>query len=604
VTFARRLALFALAAAVVPLVGVAFTVLARSERALAARAADEQAASARAAAEAIARDLAAAQDDLGRAAGAWDPSRLDDAELKAFLYLLTRQVGHASAAAAVDGAGRVHVLGARGDGDPLLAPFVENAVRAQRAARWSGAALGVFGGGEAGVSLAALREVHPPRGGRWVVAVRLEPALAAGRLAEVAGPGRAAWLLDGDGAPLTGSPGAPPLDAADRAAVAALRRSGSAGGTIEAAGGQALAGLAALPGLPEWAVLVRLPAAEAYRDLLALRRAVVGTSLAVLAVVLAAALLLARGVTRRLSEVEAAARALGAGDLSARVPAGGGDELARVAGAFNGMAAELQASRARLERWNEELHREVEARTRELREAQARLVEAQKLAAVGQLGAGVAHEINNPLTGILGNAQLLLERPGQDPALRESLEAIERMARRCREVTRKLLRFGEPRSGPGLADVELRQVVEDGLGLVEEQVRQAGLVLETDLAQPSPVVRGDQAQLAQVVYNLVGNARTACLGKPGARIQVSTRRAGPLAEIEVRDEGKGIAPEHLPRLFEPFFTTKELWSNVGLGLSEAWRVVTEHGGTVVVQSRPGEGSTFTVRLPVAPGRAV
>jgi signal transduction histidine kinase len=135
-------------------------------------------------------------------------------------------------------------------------------------------------------------------------------------------------------------------------------------------------------------------------------------------------------------------------------------------------------------------------------------------------------------------------------------------------------------------------------------VRQAGLALEVDLCRPSPVVRADAAQLAHVVFNLVGNARTACLGKPGARIRVATRADGAWAEVVVQDEGKGIAPEHLPRLFEPFFTTKELWSNVGLGLSEAWRIVSEHGGTISVASRPGEGSTFTVRLPLAPARAV
>jgi signal transduction histidine kinase len=600
VTLARRLALFALAAAVVPLVGVAFTVLARSERALAARATAEQSAAARAAAEAIARDLGGVQEDLGRAVAAWDPSRLDEGELKAFLYLLTRQVPHASAAVAVDGRGTPHAFGDRGSADPLLETFVQNALQAQRASGWEGSALGLFGGGGAGVALAALREVRSPRGGRWVVAVRIEPTLAAQRLAEVATAGRAAWLLDAGGEAMASSPGAPARSPLDLAAVAGLRRAGQAGGTVEAHGGPALAGLAQVPGVAGWSVLAQLPAAEAFSDLLAMRWAVVWSSLAVLAVVLAAAWLLARGLTRRLGDVAATARAFGAGDLSARAPEAGGDELSRMAQAFNAMAGEVQTSRARLERWNDDLHREVEARTRELREAQAQLLETQKLAAVGQLGAGVAHEINNPLTGILGNAQLLLEQPGRGVADRESLEAIERAARRCREITRKLLRFSERRGPPELRDLELNQVVEDGLELVLEQLRQAGLVLEKELVQPSPVVRTDGTQLAQVVLNLVGNARAACLGRPGARIRVRTGLAAGVAEIEVRDEGKGIPPEHLPRIFEPFFTTKELWSSVGLGLSEAWRVVTEQGGTIAVESRLGEGSTFTVRLPLGP----
>jgi C4-dicarboxylate-specific signal transduction histidine kinase len=344
-------------------------------------------------------------------------------------------------------------------------------------------------------------------------------------------------------------------------------------------------------------VLVRLPAAVAFADLAELRRTVVVTSLLVLAAVVAAAALLARGMTRRLGEVEGAAAALGRGELSVRVAEGRPDELGQVARAFNGMAGELQAARARLERWNEELQAEVEARTRELERAQARLLEAQKLAAVGQLGAGVAHEINNPLTGILGNAQLLLEQARTGDPQRESLETIERLARRCREITRKLLRFSERRAAPDLQDVELARAVEDGLSLLEGQVQQAGCRLETDLPAPSPRVRGDAAHLAQVTYNLVANARVACLEKPGARIRVAVRAAGDAAELTVADEGKGIPPEHLPRIFEPFFTTKELWSNVGLGLSEAWRIVTEHGGTIAVESRVGEGSTFIVRLP-------
>jgi len=603
-SLARRLVLFALAAAVLPLVGVAFAVLARSEQALASRAAEAQAQAARATAEGIGRDLDAARDELSRAVEAWDPSRLDEAELRAFLYLLTRQVASCSAAATVDAAGRVQVFGSRGDADPLLGPFVENAVKAQRAARWDGAALGVFGGGPPGVALAALREVRTPRGGRWVVAVRLEPALASRRLQEVARDGRAAWLLDGGGLTLAASAGAPALAPGDREAVGGLRRSGRLSGTLEGPAGPVVAGLARLPEVGDWTVLVRLPAAEAFRDLLALRRTVIGTSLAVLAVTLAAALLLARGVTRRLSAVEGAARDFGAGDLGARVPPGGHDELTRVGGAFNAMADELQISRARLERWNVDLQREVEVRTRELREAQARLVEAQKLAAVGQLGAGVAHEINNPLTGILGNAQLLLEQPDLPQAQREGLQAIERMAHRCREITRKLLRFSEQRAAPDLRDLELNRVVEDGLTLVEGQIKQAGLALETTLASPSPVVRADAPQLTQVIFNLMQNARAACLGKPGARIRLTTRQAGRDVELVVEDEGKGIPAEHLPRLFEPFFTTKELWSNVGLGLSEAWRIVNEHGGTIQVQSVPGQGSTFTVRLPAASGRAI
>jgi len=349
-----------------------------------------------------------------------------------------------------------------------------------------------------------------------------------------------------------------------------------------------------------WGVLVAVPAERAYAEIVAMRRGVLAASAAVLAAVLLVSYFLARGTTRGLARIESAARALGAGELSVRLPEAGADEVAQVSRTFNAMAADLQAARLHLERWNEELQREVSARTEELRAAQAQLVEAQKLAAIGQLGAGVAHEINNPLTGILGNAQLLLEEKPEGHPDRASLAKIESLARRCRDITQSLLRFSQQREEPALEDVDVNRVVKDALVLAEEQVRAAGIPLEVSLATPAPRVRGDAGHLSQVVLNLVTNARTACLGKAGAAIAISTSRAADGVEIVVRDGGKGILPEHLPRIFEPFFTTKDQWSNVGLGLSISYRIVSEHGGRIHVDSQPGEGSVFTVRLPAPP----
>ncbi|HEY6002078.1 MAG TPA: ATP-binding protein, partial [Anaeromyxobacter sp.] len=344
-------------------------------------------------------------------------------------------------------------------------------------------------------------------------------------------------------------------------------------------------------------VLVAIPADRAYGEIVAMRRGVLFASAAVLAAVLALSFLLARRTTRGLARIESAARALGSGELSVRLPEDGSDEVAQVSRTFNGMAADLQSARLKLERWNEELQREVEARTEELRRTQAQLVETQKLAALGQLGAGVAHEINNPLTGILGNAQLLLEEKPEGHPDRALLGKIETLARRCRDITHSLLRFSQQRSEPDFEDVDLNRVVSDAVGLAGEIVRAAGIPLDVSLATPAPRVKGDPGQLSQVVVNLLTNARTACLGKAGAAISVSTARREDGVEIAVRDGGKGISPEHLPRIFEPFFTTKEQWSNVGLGLSVSYRIVAEHGGKIAVESRPGEGSLFTVRLP-------
>ncbi|HSM93073.1 MAG TPA: ATP-binding protein [Anaeromyxobacteraceae bacterium] len=600
-TLARKLALFAVAAAVLPLVGVAFSVVARSERALARRAVEEQGAAARAGAEAVARDLLRVQEDLGRALEAWNPTHLDREELEALLFLLTRQVPDASAAAAVDAAGHAQVWGARGADDPGLAPFVEHALEAHQTARWEGTAFGLFGRGEGAV--AALREVRSARGERWVVAVRLEPTSIRRRLDELSQDGRAAWLLDGAGTPLVTATGAPALSPPERQALASLRRTGDGRGVVAGAAGSALAGIAPLPEIASWSVAVRLPGAIAFREVAALRRAVLGASAAVAAIALLAALLVARSLTGRLASLQVAAGALGAGDLTARVEERGADELGQVARAFNGMAGELQSARSQLEGWNEELQRQVDARTRELKEAQAPLVEAQKLAAIGQLGGGVAHEINNPLTGILGNAQLLLATLPEEAEGRDLIGKIEALARRCRDITQNLLRFSEQRLEPDFREVELNRTVTDAIDLTTEQARSAGVVLELALAEPAPRVRGDAGQLEQVVLHLLNNANAACLGRPGARVRVATRIEGEEAVVEVRDEGKGIAAEHLARIFEPFFTTKDVWTNVGLGLSVSYRIVAEHGGRIAVESRVGEGSTFAVRLPVARAQA-
>jgi C4-dicarboxylate-specific signal transduction histidine kinase len=265
------------------------------------------------------------------------------------------------------------------------------------------------------------------------------------------------------------------------------------------------------------------------------------------------------------------------------------------------MGSELESARSRLLRWNDDLKVRVEEATAELRTAQAQLLEAQKLAAVGQLGAGVAHEINNPLAGILGNTQLLLLDRTEGDADFDALRKIEQSAKRCKEITQNLLRFSQQRDKPALRRVELNAVVRDALSLTENQIKGESITLSTQLdASPTPTqVKADPGHLSQVVLALLSNARTAMLKTDTKTLSLRTGERDGRGFIEVEDTGKGIAPEHLPRIFEPFFTTKDVWSNVGLGLSVAWRVVSEAGGTIEVRTEPGKGSCFTVWLPKA-----
>ncbi|HEY6099203.1 MAG TPA: ATP-binding protein [Anaeromyxobacter sp.] len=593
-TLQRKLALFLVAASLAPVVGVGFAVVGRAQDELARKAGAEQQARAHSGAIAIAAQIAELDQALAGVAETWRPDRLRDDELRGLLVVLSRQIPSSDAGAIVDADGSARAAVGEG-GEHATQAFVE-AVRSSASVPAARLLLRAYDDPGRGWQLAAVRAVAARGGRSWLLGARLGADDVRRRLDAAVPEGGAAYLLDRERV-LFASTGAPGLTPEQRAELAG-RLDPARPGTVQGAG--VLAAWAPLGEVQGWGVLVAVPAERAYAQIVAMRRGVLAASAVVLAGVLLVSFLLARGTTRGLARIESAARALGAGELAVRLPEGGADEVAQVSRTFNAMAADLQSARLRLERWNEELQREVQARTEELARAQAQLVEAQKLAAIGQLGAGVAHEINNPLTGILGNAQLLLEAKPEDHPDRASLAKIEALARRCREITQSLLRFSQQRVEPVFDDVDVNRVVKDALVLAEEQVRSAGIALDLSLATPPPRVRGDAGHLAQVVLNLVSNARTACLGKAGAGIAISTARSGDGVEIAVRDGGKGILPEHLPRIFEPFFTTKDQWSNVGLGLSVSYRIVSEHGGRIQVESRPGEGSAFTVVLPAPP----
>jgi len=228
---------------------------------------------------------------------------------------------------------------------------------------------------------------------------------------------------------------------------------------------------------------------------------------------------------------------------------------------------------------------------------QSQLIQSDRLASLGTLAAGVAHEINNPLAGILGNTQLLmLDRVESDPDF-DTLKKIEQMAKRCKDITANLLRFSQARDKGQLRPMDLNAVVRDAFSLSDNQVKGEGIAVVVKL-QPGPLmVQGDPGHLSQVVLAMMQNARTAMMKSQVKELRVATRAEGQNAVLEVADTGKGIASEHLPRIFDPFFTTKDVWTNVGLGLSVAYRVISEHQGKIDVATEVGRGSTFTVRLP-------
>jgi signal transduction histidine kinase len=401
-------------------------------------------------------------------------------------------------------------------------------------------------------------------------------------------------LVDGSGRLLVGFAAPDPDAVADAVA-------GKDGHARRFAGGRWLASSAPVGGLG-WSVIVWEPADQAFAAARALRTQTLWATLAAALLALGVAVAFARTLTAALERLSVAARALGAGKLDTRVIAVGDDEVGTLARTFNVMGEELAEGRREIERWNKELEARVIERTEALKQAQAQLVQAQKLAALGQLGAGVAHEINNPLGGVIGHVQLLLADRTPESADYESLQHIEEGARRASQIVQNLLRFSVQRQSPVRTSVDVNKLVRDTLSLTETLVREQKIDIVYALGDPPPRAHGDAGQLAQVLLNLVSNARTAMPtgGKLVVRTQkVAGKDGAQEVALSVEDSGKGIAPELHERIFEPFFTTKDEWSNVGLGLSVSYRLVAEHGGRITVKSEPGHGATFTVYLPAS-----
>jgi two-component system NtrC family sensor kinase len=237
--------------------------------------------------------------------------------------------------------------------------------------------------------------------------------------------------------------------------------------------------------------------------------------------------------------------------------------------------------------------------TERLAQAQRQIYHSNKLASLGQLTAGIAHEINNPLTGVLTYSSFLLKRAPDDSEMKEDLGTVVREAKRCREIVKGLLDFS--RQVPTLKTlVDCNETIERSLDIVDNQLNVSNIRVTKTLQPDLPKVTGDASQLLQVLINLLVNAADA-IGERGGEIVISSNakdlKEGPYVEIKVADTGCGIPSHQIDRLFEPFFTTKGT-EGTGLGLAVVWGIITEHGGTIAVDSKPDRGTTFTLRLPI------
>src|SRR5438093_1590930 len=245
---------------------------------------------------------------------------------------------------------------------------------------------------------------------------------------------------------------------------------------------------------------------------------------------------------------------------------------------------------------------EMQRHEQELRDKQEQLVQAGKLATLGELTTGVAHELNNPLnnTGLfVGNAIDLIELGVTDKGkiVRELRQAMQQV-RKATEIISHLRTFG--RVAPASRErICLRPVIQRALSLMQEQLRLRGIEVTVDLGREEPVVVGNPIQLEQVFINLLTNARDAMADSPRKAIRISSSVGPAIVEVAFADTGDGIPPGLERRIFDPFFTTKDVGKGTGLGLSITYGIVKEHGGTISVVSRPGEGATFLIHLPLA-----
>jgi signal transduction histidine kinase len=300
------------------------------------------------------------------------------------------------------------------------------------------------------------------------------------------------------------------------------------------------------------------------------------------------------------------------GELDHHVSIKQQDEIGQLAETFNKMVESLKESRDEVDSYNKMLEGTIQVRTKELEATQAQLVQSEKLSAIGQLAAGVAHELNNPLGGILGYAQFTLEKLKKSSSekltkkefenYKRYISDIEKQARRCRDIVQNLLRFSRSTKKVEFEEVDLNILIAETCTFIEHQLSMKQIELRLNLDSNLPNVQGNPGQLQQVFTNIILNAMQA--SPPNTFIEVESKFSPPLGqfngtvELLFSDQGHGIREAEINKIFEPFFTTKEVGKGTGLGLSVSYGIIKEHGGEIKVESQEGLGTTFTIIIPL------
>ena len=328
------------------------------------------------------------------------------------------------------------------------------------------------------------------------------------------------------------------------------------------------------------------------------------TVLAVIVISVLTGVFVFRLVHRPVHILQRGTEQLAKGDLGYQIAVESKDELGDLAHSFNIMSLQLRGAHEEITSWARTLEARVEEKSKELKRAHEHVVQVEKMASIGKMAAVVAHEINNPLSGILTYAKLVkkwVQKVNGDDAkrneIRECLELVESESKRCGDLVKNLLMFS--RSAPmNLEWADVNQVVDRCIRLIKHQLDLGNVQLQLDTASDLPTLHCDPAQLEQVLLALAMNAIDAMPRGGNLLLRTRSLPQSRQIEIQVRDDGVGIAPDLLPRLFEPFLTTKETGKGVGLGLAISKTIIERHGGVIEVESQPGRGTTFYIFLPV------
>ena len=337
------------------------------------------------------------------------------------------------------------------------------------------------------------------------------------------------------------------------------------------------------------------------------KRAIIGAVIVALLAGLVSALFILRVVRRPVKRLIRAAERVASGDLDAEIPVEGENEIAQLAGAFNEMTHELRQARGSLTAWSGVLETRLQERTVELTRTQREVAHMEKTASLGRLAATVAHEINNPLGGILNYAKLTsrtLREGGPPEEVREEaeryLQLIQKEADRCGNIVRSLLMFAR-RNGSQMGPHAMQPIVDRALTLVRHHLEISGIQLERTPVEGDDNLTCDADQVHQALVALIVNAVEAM--PSGGILRLGIRGAGESVRVSVSDTGVGIPPDALEHIFEPFFSTKDRQEGVGLGLAVVHGIVQRHGGRIEVESELLRGTTFHLILPRRPSGA-